>query len=640
MCRKTDPKKKRQSNRNMGRGKGHRLVLYVLTGALLMAGCGQDKEGAQNRDGTEAQNSERSGSQEKSLNQEGENSKENRENDTGTETGTDRQSAVGRRETAGQNGDITVTAILGEGNEKQIIYTQEDREEDWDEASAGKVILSDEKIAAEGAGVSVSGNVVTIKQAGTYVVSGSMKDGQIRMNADKGETVHLVLNGLELSNETTAPVYGEGKCKVVMTLAEGTKNRIEDKSSYQYPTAGEDEPDAPIFVKGDLTINGTGQLEVRGNYQSGIRSKDNLKVMSGILSVDAKDDGLKGRDSVVIRDGVLNISAVKDGIKSNNDEDPEKGFIWIDGGEIVIEAQDDGIQAETALIVCGGKTDVAESQEGLAGKTVDILGGLVVAVTEDDGINSAASVETEQEKMQNQEGVYTRIAGGEVRLNTRADGIDSNGDLYMEGGGLYLSGPVSRGDGILDYNGTGKITGGTVLAAGTSGMMQTFGEESTQNYLVIYCQEQQKEKTPIRLKDESGQVLGQYAPEKPFDTIIASVPEMEIGSVYRVALGDTGETEIEMEVTGRETVYGTSPGGGHGGGPGGGERRRPGGMPEGEPPEGLEGRRPENISGEEPPEGLERRRPKDMPEGELPEELERKRPEEREQPEDTLKGEN
>jgi len=175
---------------------------------------------------------------------------------------------------------------------------------------------------------------------------------------------------------------------------------------------------------------------------------------------------LKGKESVVIRDGLFTIHAGKDGIKANQDDDENAGYVWIDGGDITIEAEDDGIQAETALIVNGGEITITKCQEGLAGKTVDILGGLIKAQTEDDGINSAASVETEMEKMQDQEGVYTRIAGGEIWLNTMADGIDSNGDLYIEGGTLYLTGPESRGDGILDYNGAAYLSGGSGVCGG------------------------------------------------------------------------------------------------------------------------------------------------------------------------------
>lgn len=501
----------------------------------------------------------------------------------------------------GDNGKTDVTALLGEGGEKTISYEPEDFEEGWDEQSAGKLVFSDEGIRAEGNGILVSGNQAVITKGGAYVVSGNTQDGQIRIEAGEDELVHLILNQAELSNKTTAPVYSVEKAKVVLTLADGTKNIIEDGNVYQYESSDEDEPDAPVFVKGDLTINGSGRLEIHGNYKCGIHSKDNLKVMDGTIAINADGDGLKGRDSVIIRDGTLDIQAGKDGIKSNHDEDPDKGYIWIDGGQIAIAAGDDGIQAETALIVRGGNINVTESQEGLAGKTVDILGGQVKAVTQDDGINSAASVETEQEKMQDQEGVYTRIAGGQIWLDAMADGIDSNGDLYMEGGELYLSGPVSRGDGILDYNGRARLTGGVVFAAGTSGMMQTFGEDSSQNYLVIYWEESQEAGSVIRLADEEGQALGEYRPEKAFDTAIISVPGLQNGSVYQVLTENGGEEEsvIELEANGVETVYGTPAGGmgGRGRAPGAlreenGRPERPGRFrggqmpPEGERPEG------------------------------------------------------
>lgn len=522
----------------------------------------------------------------------------------------------------GEDGSIMMTATLGEGGTKSVQYLAEDLDAGWDGQTATGIVLGGSGITVEGEGARSDGNTVSISQAGTYVVSGKLEDGQIRIEADDDAVIHLVLNGVELSSQSTAPIYSTGKSKVILTLETGTANIISDGSEYQYGTEGEDEPDAPIFTKGDLTINGAGSLEVRGNYQCGIHSKDNLMVVSGGITVDAQDDGLKGKDSVIIRDGVLDIRSVKDGIKSNNSSDGEKGFIWIAGGDITAAAQDDGIQAETALIVSGGKINITESEEALAGKTVDILGGLIQANASDDGINSAASVETEHEKMQDQDGAYTRIAGGEIHLNAYADGIDSNGDLYIEGGALYLSGPVSGGDGIIDYNGTGIITGGTVFAAGSSGMMQLFGENSAQNYLVAYYAETRKGGTEIKLTDASGKELGSFVPEKDYQAVIISSPEIQAGSTYHVA---TGDEDAEMEVNGVETVYGTVTGRGMGrpGGAGApGEERgknevgRRGGMgrPDGEgTPEGRpDGKRPD---GEGMPEkGRERPDMERMPE--------------------------
>ncbi len=566
-------------------------IVFLLAGLTVsqMAGCGQRSVKADDKDGNNQGMIEESKDMPQTLEE---------ENDSL------------RSEEVKENGEIVVTAALGEGGRKQITFEPEDLETGWDQESAVKILLADGGITAEGEGVLVSGKVAVIQKQGTYVISGSMEDGQIRIEAGDEEAVRLVLNGVELWGKTTAPVFGDGKSKVVLTLAEGTENLIGDSSLYMYEDSSQDEPDAPVFVNGDLTINGLGKLEIHGNYKNGIRSKDNLKIISGTIDIKAVNDGLKGRDCVIIRDGELNIQSGKDGIKANHDKDPEKGFVWIDGGQIVIEAKNDGIQAETNLIVCGGQIDVRESQEGLAGKTVDILDGIIRAVTEDDGINSAASVNTEREKMQDQEGVYTRIAGGQVWLNAAADGIDSNGDLYVEGGELYVSGPVSRGDGILDYNGSATITGGAVFAAGTSGMMQTFGEDSLQNYLVIYWEKEKQAGDVIRLTDQKGEVLGEYAPEKNFDTAILSVPGLENGSVYQIVSERSNGEEneiIEMQVTGVENVYGTPADGGKGfGGHGGGLRERDRSP---KPPEGKENFKernmPEKKRPSEPPKEIE-----------------------------------
>lgn len=497
----------------------------------------------------------------------------------------------------------TVKVQLGEGKEKEIIYEAEDLETEWEEDQVTGITFHDKEAAVEGTGASVKGTVVTITEPGTYVVSGVSEDGQIRIDTDDTALVRLVLNGAELSNTSSSPIYGMQKCKVILTLEPGTKNVIADGTGYQYENPEEDEPDAAIFTRGDLTINGTGELEVSGNYQCGIRSKGNLKVVSGVLSIRAKEDGLKGKASVVIRDGLLTIEAGKDGIKANQDDDEAAGYIWIDGGDITIAADDDGIQAETSLIVNGGEITITRCQEGLAGKTVDILDGLIKADTEDDGINSAASVETEMEKMQNQEGVYTRIAGGEIWLNTMADGIDSNGDLYIEGGTLYLTGPESRGDGILDYNGVAFLSGGTIFAAGKVGMLQTFDESSEQNYLVVYYPELQEQGTMVQLTDSTGADLGSYAPEKAFEVMLISSPQLETGKTYQVV---TGEETAEVSVEGLETVLGEAA-----------DRGGRGGRPDGGAGEG--GARPERKGdrpdGSEEESGMRRERGEDRPDG-------------------------
>lgn len=477
-----------------------------------------------------------------------------------------------------------MTVTLGEGGDKSVTYEPEDLEVSWDTASATGIVLAESGITVNGDGARTDGNTVVIEKAGTYVISGTLSDGQVRIEAGEDELVHLVLNGAELSNKTTSSIYSPEKCKVVLTLEAGTKNMIGDAGEYQF-AEGEDEPDAAIFTKGDLTINGSGELEVNGTYACAIRSKEDLKVVSGVLNLNAADDALKGKDSVLIGGGNLKITAGGDGIKSNNDEDLDKGYVWIDGGSIAIAAESDGIQAEHALVINNGSIEISKSEEAFEGKSVDILGGLIKAVSADDGINSAGPAENEMEKMQDQDGVYTRIAGGEIWLNASADGIDSNGDLYIDGGELYLSTPVTGDTSIIDYNGTSHITGGTVAAAGSTMMLQYFGEKSTQNYVVKYYEEIQNGGTEIRLTDAEGRVLVSYAPEDDYAAVIISTPKLEKDGAYKIV---TGETSDDVTITDVMTEVGERRGGRGGmGGPGGrGPRPEGGGFSGGERPDG------------------------------------------------------
>lgn len=115
------------------------------------------------------------------------------------------------------------------------------------------------------------------------MLSGTLNDGQIIIDVQDDSSVHLVLNGATLTNSSSAPVYIKEAGKVIMTLEDGTVNTVTDAAKYVYPDAATDEPGAAIFSKADLTINGTGMLKVTGNYNDGITSKDDLKIVSGTI---------------------------------------------------------------------------------------------------------------------------------------------------------------------------------------------------------------------------------------------------------------------------------------------------------------------------------------------------------------------
>lgn len=455
------------------------------------------------------------------------------------------------RETGQQDGNESGDGVKDENESKEnqsfspvygqaASYDHNDLDHSWDESGSTVILCDGVRTEIEGQGVSAADGVITIKAAGTYVLRGSC-EGQVVVDAGKEDVVRLVMDGFHISCDNNSPVYGLQSGKIVLILAGGTDNSVTDGEEYMFPSAEEDEPDAAVFSKDDLTINGTGALTVNGNYSNGIRSKDNLKVVSGELTVTAKKDGLKGRDSVTVRDGRIQIASAGDGIKSNNDTDPEKGFVVIEGGVIQIKAGDDGIHAKTWLTIFDGDIHVQESYEGLEGLKVDILGGNIRVKSTDDGINGAGgasdAADGKRAGMEADEDIYVRIAGGSVYVDAMADGIDSNGNLYVEGGSVYISGPVSGGDGALDYNGKAWINGGVFAAAGSAGMMQTFSEESGQSMFMVYYDESQEAGSRVALADEEGKELLSYEPDKAFECILISVPGLEPGKEYTLTTG-------------------------------------------------------------------------------------------------------
>lgn len=232
--------------------------------------------------------------------------------------------------------------------------TEEDLDASWDEATATHIDLDGSTAKVDGKGASVDGSVITITAAGTYVVSGSLDDGQIVVDAPAEALVRLVLNGAQISCSTTSPVYCLQADKLLVILAEDTENSLSDGAGYVFSDEETDEPNAALFSHEDLTINGTGTLVVNAAYNNGIGTKDDLIIVSGRIRVQAVNHAIRGRDSVTVLDGTFELEAGNDGIQANNDADTEKGWIELYGGSYTIVSAHDGIQAETNLTIAGG----------------------------------------------------------------------------------------------------------------------------------------------------------------------------------------------------------------------------------------------------------------------------------------------
>ena len=261
---------------------------------------------------------------------------------------------------------------------------------------SSEITLSGSSISA-GNGVSVDGTTATITEAGTYEITGALDDGQILVDAS-GE-VSIILNNADITCSTSSPIYVKEAGKVVITLADGSVNSITDGSSYVLADVVT-EPDAALYSKADMVINGTGSLTITANYNDGITSKDTLLIESGTITVSAVNHGIKGKDYLMINSGNITVTAGGDGIKATNDTETSLGYVEINGGAISITANDEGISAITSVTISDGLITIDTANNGI--KTdglIDIQGGTAEIQTDDDGlicneknISDAASV--------------------------------------------------------------------------------------------------------------------------------------------------------------------------------------------------------------------------------------------------------
>ena len=425
-----------------------------------------------------------------------------------------------------------------ETNEDSGYFTSNDQNTTWTAATA--ITLSGDTATVSGSGAYVSGGSVTIASAGYYDVTGTLTDGSLMVDAGKNAKVFLRLNGVTITCSDDAAIRVNQADKVFLTLAEGTENTVTSGETYS-EAALADKTDGAIFAHDDLTINGSGALTVTAAYKHGIAANDSLRITGGTITVTAPSDTIHVNDSLLIT-----------------------------GAAITLSAGDDAIHSDTAIAILGGSITVNTCYEGIEAPEILIEDGAVTVTSTDDGIN-ASGTETSDGSLPG-----VTINGGTVTLlnpsGRDADGIDSNGNIDINGGLVYISLVGDGGNCALDYGsengGACRINGGTVVACGGSTMLETMSENSAQPSL-LYAGTTQAAGTEISLQTADGETLLTYAAPNSFSAVLVSCPEMTTGSTYALTLGDTAQ---EIPLTQVATTYGVSGnmGGGMDGNMGGG----------------------------------------------------------------------
>ena len=490
--------------------------------------------------------------------------------DVSTETDADKESPNGSAdaENTSVKTEMTVEemqAAIDEAMSDAAIditdmFTKRDLAGNYDESEAVKITLSGKTAACNSSNVQIEDGVVTIKAAGVYVLSGTFTDGTIVVDAGDDDKVQLVLDGVSITAADYAAIYAKNADKVFVTLAERAGNSL--TVSGDYVQTDDNNVDAVIFAKCDLTLNGTGSLTVKDNTGHGIVSKDDLVVTGGTYTIYSQDHCLNGKDSVRIADGTFNLSCDEDGIHAGND-DQQDGYVYIEGGDINISVGDDAIHAEGLLIITGGDIDVSKSCEGVEGDKILVTGGDIDVISSDDGFNAAGGSSGSGDNhdgfgggpgmggvdMDADNDAYILITGGTININANGDGIDSNGCIGITGGSVYVLGSSDNGNGAMDYGICAAITGGEIVAVGGSGMAQGFGDESTQCSALVNFDEWVDAGETITLTDSDGKEVLSYRVDKKFNSVVISTSDMKQGETYTLTVGDQSSTFTLDDIT-------------------------------------------------------------------------------------------
>lgn len=554
------------------------------------------------------------------------------------------------------------------------MFTKRDLNDAYDENESAKIQFNGDSAECSSNAVQIDGSTITIKDEGTYILSGTLNDGMIIVNADENDKLQLVFDNVTINSETSAPLYVLEADKVVVTLADGSENTLSNGGTFT--AIDENHIDAVIFSKQDLSLNGDGKLSITSPAGHGIVSKDDLVFTGGTYIVESASHGLQANDSVRIVNTDLTIDAGKDGIHSENDKDEERGFVYVEDGTFSIEAEgdgvsagaylyiedgvfsvvsgggsvnaaqktsenwggfrgqqmgqrmnpqdvtaqsedgesaedtsdtestsikglkaegdviikngtltidsaddavhsnssiyieggvyeiasgDDGVHADDTVTISDGTIHITKSYEGIEGLHVQISGGDIQIVSEDDGLNAAGGSDESgyggprgneqfggsggQGGSASSDGTIV-ISGGNLFINASGDGIDANGTLEISGGTTTVYGPTQGDTSVLDYDLTGVITGGTFIGTGANMMVQTFSD--SEQGVVSVNAGNYTAGTKITLEDMNGNIIMTAEPNLDFQIIILSSPEIVKGETYKLTVGEaSGEFEAE-----------------------------------------------------------------------------------------------
>ena len=345
------------------------------------------------------------------------------------------------------------------------MFTERDCKVEYDESAVVNITLNENEITSSSDSVKITGSTATITEEATYIVSGELTNGMIIVNAPDTAKLQIVFNGASITSETSAALYIAEADKVFVTLAEGTINTLANGG--EFVAIDDNNIDAALFSKQDLTLNGTGSLMVTSPAGHGIVSKDDLVITGGTYNISSASHGMDANDSVRIANASITIDAGKDAIHSENSDDATKGFIYISSGTIKAEAEGDGISASAYMQIADGAIDLTVGGGSKNGtkKQSDYFGGFKggrpggMRPVEMQYGNSQTTTTEESTSMKGLKSANSMlISGGKFIINSADDTIHSDVSIVINGGTFSLA----SGDDAIHAEETLSITAGKI----------------------------------------------------------------------------------------------------------------------------------------------------------------------------------
>lgn len=314
------------------------------------------------------------------------------------------------------------------------MFTSRDLEVTYDTASTTQIVLGNED--------------VRITQEGVYLLSGTLENGQVIIEADNTAKIQLILDNVTISCDSSAPIYVKSANKVFITLADGSQNSLSVLGEYK--NIDENNIDSVIFSKSDITFNGNGSLSIYAENGHGIVGKDDMVVTGGTYEIVAKSHGISANNSIRIADGTFQITSGKDGMQADH-EDSAKGYIYIVDGSFTIDAQQDGISASSTLQIMDGEFTIS------SGGGFEKVLNIITRGEGSGGTVSATSLLTES--MKGLKALNIFISGGDISISSYEDAVHANNELFISDGNIV----ILSGDDALHADNIVSITGGTIV---------------------------------------------------------------------------------------------------------------------------------------------------------------------------------